>query len=98
LHETDQPLLSFHVEHIIAKKHRGSDDPDNLAWACLECNLGKSSNLSGRDPGTGRVVRLFNPRRQRWGRFRMGRGSSGRPDTVRSRHGRCLEHQCAPSG
>ncbi|MBO0699512.1 MAG: HNH endonuclease [Zavarzinella sp.] len=85
LHETDQPLLSFHVEHIIAKKHHGSDDPANLAWACLECNLGKSSNLSGRDPATGRVVRLFNPRRQRWGRHfewdgarLVGRTPSGR--------------------
>ena len=62
----DQPLLSFHVEHIVAKKHHGSDDARNLAWACLECNLGKSSNLSGRDMVTGRVVTLFNPRRQRW--------------------------------
>lgn len=68
LHEADQPLLSFHVEHIVAKKHRGSDGLDNLAWACLECNLGKSSNLSGRDAITGRVVVLFNPRRQRWSR------------------------------
>src|SRR5690242_6493686 len=49
LHESDQPLLSFHIEHIVARKHHGPDYPDNLAWACLECNLGKSSNLSGRD-------------------------------------------------
>jgi hypothetical protein len=68
LHESDQPLLSFHVEHIVAKKHRGDDDPSNLAWCCLECNLGKSSNLSGRDFVTARVVRLFHPRRQRWRR------------------------------
>ena len=68
LHESDQPLLSFHIEHIVARKHHGSDDPDNLAWACLECNAGKSSNLSGRDFVTRRVVVLFNPRRQRWSR------------------------------
>src|SRR5262249_46343434 len=61
LHESDQPLLSFHIEHIVAKKHHGSDRPDNLAWACLECNLGKSSNLSGRDTESGRVLVLFNP-------------------------------------
>jgi hypothetical protein len=30
--------------------------------------LGKSSNLSGRDFVTGRVVLLFNPRRQSWSR------------------------------
>ena len=68
LHESDQPFLSFHLEHIIAKKHHGSDHPDNLAWSCLECNAAKSSNLSGRDLMTGRVVVLFNPRRQRWSR------------------------------
>ncbi len=68
LHESDWPLFSFHVEHIVAKKHHGDDALDNLAWACLGCNLGKSSNLSGRDILTGRVVVLFNPRRQRWSR------------------------------
>jgi hypothetical protein len=67
LHESDRPL-GFHIEHIVAKKHRGSDDVNNLAWSCFECNLGKSSNLSGRDIVTGRIVVLFNPRRQRWAR------------------------------
>ncbi len=69
LHESDQPLLRFHIEHIVAKKHHGRENPANLAWACLECNLGKSSNLSGRDMVSGRVVGLFNPRRQRWSRY-----------------------------
>lgn len=66
LHERDLPLFPFHIEHIIARKHRGTDDPDNLAWSCHHCNLGKSSNLSGIDPKTGRVVPLFNPRQHRW--------------------------------
>ena len=50
VHETDQPLFPFHIEHIVAKKHHGSDDLDNLAWSCHECNLAKSSNLAGPDP------------------------------------------------
>jgi hypothetical protein len=25
------PLITFHVEHIIAKQHRGTDHPSNLA-------------------------------------------------------------------
>ena len=29
----------FHVEHVIAKKHGGKDDLDNLAWSCIFCNL-----------------------------------------------------------
>jgi predicted restriction endonuclease len=28
------PLSTFHVEHIIAKQHGGSDDPNNLALSC----------------------------------------------------------------
>src|SRR5262245_8985141 len=75
LHESDQPLLHFHIEHVIARKHHGGDDPANLAWACLECNLGKSSNLSGRDGVTRRIVVLFNPRRQRWSRHFVWRGA-----------------------
>jgi hypothetical protein len=68
LHETDLPLYSFHIEHILPKKHGGTDDPKLLAWSCHWCNLSKSSNLSGRDAETGRIVVLFNPRRQRWAR------------------------------
>jgi hypothetical protein len=68
LHEADLPLYPFHVEHIIARKHHGDSDPRNLAWSCHECNFAKSSNLSGRDAVTGRLVALFNPRRQRWKR------------------------------
>ena len=68
LRESDWPLFSFHLEHIVAKKHHGDDEMTNLAWSCLACNLGKSSNLSGRDTVTGRVAVLFNPRRQRWSR------------------------------
>jgi 5-methylcytosine-specific restriction endonuclease McrA len=28
------PLATFHIEHITAKQHGGSDDPDNLALSC----------------------------------------------------------------
>jgi HNH endonuclease len=68
MYERDLPLYPFHIEHIVSKKHHGDDDPSNLAWSCHECNFGKSSNLSGRDFITGRVVVLFNPGRQRWHR------------------------------
>jgi hypothetical protein len=58
--------LIHHVEHIVAKQHGGSEDPDNLALACHRCNLHKGPNLTGIDPGTGDVVRPFHPRRDRW--------------------------------
>ena len=34
LHEDDDPLFTFHVEHIVAKQHGGGDSPSNLALAC----------------------------------------------------------------
>ena len=60
--------LPFQYEHIIAKQHGGTDDEQNLARACVHCNLYKGTNLSGFDAQTGKVVRLFDPRRQKWSR------------------------------
>lgn len=58
--------LRFHVEHIIARRHGGSDDTANLALACPECNFQKGTNLSGIDPDTGRMTPLFHPRKDSW--------------------------------
>jgi len=60
------PLIALQIEHIVSRKHRGTDDPDNLALACAECNLHKGSDLTGLDPDTGEVTSLFNPRRDGW--------------------------------
>jgi HNH endonuclease len=57
------PYSTFHVEHIRAKQHSGTDEPDNLALACDRCNHRKGPNLSGIDPDTDQIVPLFNPRR-----------------------------------
>jgi hypothetical protein len=65
LHQDDNELV-HHVEHIVAKQHGGSDDPNNLALACHRCNLHKGPNLTGIDPQTGLVVPLFHPRHDRW--------------------------------
>jgi HNH endonuclease len=58
--------LRFHIEHIIPRQHGGADDANNLALACPECNLHKGPNLTGIDPQTGDVVRLFHPRLDIW--------------------------------
>ena len=58
--------LQFHLEHIIPRQHGGSNNAENLALACPECNLLKGPNLTGVDPTTQRVVRLFHPRRDKW--------------------------------
>src|SRR5207237_6053077 len=58
--------LPFHIDHIIAQQHGGKTVATNVCCACYSCNLSKGPNLSGRDDVTGRIVRLFNPRRQKW--------------------------------
>jgi hypothetical protein len=44
----------------------GLTTPDNLALACIDCNLHKGTNLTGIDPQTNEVTELFHPRRQNW--------------------------------
>jgi len=64
--QAQQSFPSFHVDHIIAQQHGGTDEPANLALSCYHCNLHKGSNLTGIDPETGAVVVLFHPRRDVW--------------------------------
>ena len=54
------PLATFHVEHIKARQHGGSDDPDNLALACGHCNRHTGPNLTAIDPQTNDIVHLFD--------------------------------------
>jgi hypothetical protein len=56
----------FHVEHIIPRKHGGSDRLENLAWACIFCNLYKGPNLASIDPDTHEITKLFHPRQDDW--------------------------------
>lgn len=66
LRQEHSPLAALQIEHIVPKKHRGTDSLDNLALACIDCNLAKSSNIAGLDPLTGELTRLFHPRREPW--------------------------------
>lgn len=58
--------MSLHVEHILPKQHGGATTLDNLALACPNCNLHKGPNLTGIDPDTSLVCRLFHPRQNSW--------------------------------
>jgi hypothetical protein len=58
--------LRFEVEHVIPVAQGGEDDEANLALACRSCNLHKGIDVSGVDPISGEVVRLFHPRLDRW--------------------------------
>jgi hypothetical protein len=66
LHEEDDDILPFHVEHVIARQHGGRDHSDALCWACAECNWAKGPNLAGMLGG--KLYPLFNPRKQSWRR------------------------------
>ena len=66
LHEDDAEYIAFHVEHVIARQHGGSDAPETLCFACSECNWAKGPNLSGLL--NGKLYPLFNPRTQQWDR------------------------------
>ncbi|WP_438011552.1 HNH endonuclease signature motif containing protein [Sorangium sp. So ce321] len=63
-----QPLSSipFEIDHIIAQKHGGVTVPENLGFACFYCNSYKGPNIAGIDPASGRIVRLYHPRKDRW--------------------------------
>jgi len=66
LSQVHQPVVPFHIEHIIARQHGGNDSIDNLALACHRCNLQKGPNLASLDPETRELTRLFHPRDDRW--------------------------------
>lgn len=57
---------TFHIDHVIPRAHGGRTELDNLALACVSCSLRKGGRRAAPDPQTGRLVRLFNPRRNHW--------------------------------
>ncbi|MEQ1752479.1 MAG: HNH endonuclease signature motif containing protein [Prosthecobacter sp.] len=66
LQQQHEPLVRFHIEHVIARQHEGGDEPGNLALACFNCNVHKGTNLAGIDPDSNQLERLFNPRLDDW--------------------------------
>ncbi|HEY1375295.1 MAG TPA: HNH endonuclease [Gemmataceae bacterium] len=58
--------LPHEVDHIRARKHRGRNTLQNYCWACAYCNSFKGSNAAGYDPDSDELVRLYNPRSDRW--------------------------------
>ena len=54
------------IDHIIAVRHKGKANRENLAYACTECNRNKGADFGTIDHITGEVIFLFNPRQQNW--------------------------------
>lgn len=54
------------VDHVLAEKHGGPTEAENLAYACFQCNRYKGSDIASLDPHTQELIRLFHPRMQVW--------------------------------
>ncbi len=77
--------VPFEIDHIISRKHHGPSIVSNLANACWYCNSFKGSDISGIDPRTRKLTKLFHPRRHKWthhfrydGPMLLGRTAIGR--------------------
>lgn len=62
----DDAGFSHEIDHVISRKHGGTSDPENLAFACYLCNRYKGSDIASVHRSTGKLVRLFHPRQDRW--------------------------------
>ena len=77
--------IPHEVDHIIAEKHTGKTDTDNLCLSCFDCNRHKGSDVASYDPETGEGEFLFNPRLHQWSdHFRLD-GARIEPLTARGR-------------
>lgn len=75
IHEEDT-FFPHQPDHIIATKHGGLTELDNLAWSCVLCNSHKGSDIASIDPATGRIEGLFHPRRNHWSDHFVIQGSA----------------------
>ena len=59
-------FASHEIDHIIARKHGGQTNVDNLALSCTIFNKHKGSDLASIDPETDKLTSLYNPRKEKW--------------------------------
>ncbi len=57
-------FVRFTMDHIVPQSLGGSDDGDNLALACRNCNERRGNRFEIEIDG--QIVRLFNPRADTW--------------------------------
>lgn len=66
LQPNETSFFPHEIDHILAEKHGGLTEADNLAFACWRCNRHKGTDFGSIDPATEQVVMFFNPRTQNW--------------------------------
>jgi hypothetical protein len=54
------------VDHIISEKHGGPTEADNLAYARVNCNQAKGSDIGSIHGESREFIRFFNPRTDQW--------------------------------
>jgi hypothetical protein len=57
---------TFHIDHVHPRRDGGVTTLDNLALSCVSCSLRKGARTEARDPSTGELASVFNPRTHRW--------------------------------
>jgi len=68
-------FFQFEIDHIIAEKHGGMNESQNLCLSCPDYNSFKGSDIGSIDRDTGRLTPLFNPREHVWSEhFRLDDG------------------------
>jgi hypothetical protein len=63
----DDTFFGCQIEHVISEKHGGATREENLAHACPFCNSHKGTDIGSISARSGLLVRLYNPRTDRWG-------------------------------
>ena len=66
LTQEDNTGAELDVDHIIPEAAGGATIEANLWLACTKCNEHKGDQVKARDPHSGEIVPLFNPRTQQW--------------------------------
>ncbi|MFD2574082.1 HNH endonuclease [Spirosoma soli] len=75
LEQDENSFIGFEIDHIISRKHKGSNDESNLAYTCPDCNRNKGTDIASIDWSSQEIVRFFNPRTDIWAEhFRLSGG------------------------
>ena len=56
----------FSIEHILPRSKEGLNEIDNLAYACIGCNIYKSNKTEYLDVVSQELSPLYNPRSMNW--------------------------------
>lgn len=65
IHE-DDTYLGCQVDHVIAEKHGGATEADNLSYACTFCNRAKGTDIGSIISGSKIFTRFYHPRTDHW--------------------------------